>query len=839
MNFTDIRILQKIFLPLFAATALPLFGADNLQQTIDSAVERGEKTVKLSGTYFLEKPLTLSEKHSGLTINGGGKTAVSGGAKIVGWTRAGKFLKAAVPTGKVESLFVNGRRAQRAETEPRHVYSAGDSSIVMRNEDARELLELPREKYPEVLLEFYTVWIDAHCRLLEIARNQDGKTATLKVRNPLPVPLSKRDKNPRLRIANVFSALDKRGKFYFDSLKKTVWYYPLDGETPENISAYYPVATRLLTACGKTSETPLSGLSIRGVIFEHSAHLPPANWHQSTQAAVGLGGALYFACVENLKFENNIVRHTNTYGLEVAHGSRNVKISQNEFFDNGAGGIKIGTTPRGKLAHTQNVEISDNIVYSYGRHDKSGVGIIYMDASNVSIDHNTVFDGHYTGISGGWTWGYAPTNTHDNKITNNLVFEIGRGLLCDMGGIYTLGSHKNSVISGNEISGVYRHRYGGWGIYNDEGSADFLVEKNFVHDTAEEGYHQHYGKNNTVRNNIFAYGSTAQVALSRLGEKYPDELVFERNIVVYRSPAKILKNDKPVSRLNGKFDHNIYCNENGAVEFAKMPPAVWQSKYGQDKHSLFESSEIKDDKLRNELYKKIGFEPFDTQNAGVRGKMKKRLARIMRKYKISPVEKISVQPEWTRGFDEDLSLIPLGFKPTLPAVSSNNGGFDVAVLADESGRFVRYIDSVQKPAFFPAASYNVSLGRNATALLSFEVRVNKTSSFFVECRGDTGYSGPIFAVKNGTFSPDTRTGNLPLGKWIRVEMSFRAGADKSYRLKISDGAKTLFDERIPQYRAAAANSFTEIIVAQTSNTDGAYFDIRNLSFGERKTEMSK
>lgn len=839
MNFADIRALRRAFLPLLILVASPIFCAENLQQIIDAAVERGEKTVKLSGTYFVEKPLELSERHSGLTIDGGGKTAVSGGVKISGWTREGKFLKARVSADKVESLFVNGKRAQRAETELRHVHSAGDSSIAMRNEDVRELLELPREKYPEVLLEFYSVWINAHCRLLDITRNPDGKTATLKVRNPLPIPLSKWDKNPRLRIVNIFSALDKRGKFHFDSREKTVRYYPFDGETPENISAYYPAATRLLSARGKSPEAPLSGLAIRGIAFEHSAHLPPVNWRQNTQAAVGLGGALYFACVENLRFESNTVRHTNTYGLEVGYGSKNVEISQNEFFDNGAGGIKIGADPRAKLAHTQNVKVSDNIVYSYGRHDKAGVGIIYMDASRVLVDHNTVFDGHYSGISGGWTWGYAPTNTRDNKITNNLVFEIGRGLLCDMGGIYTLGSHKNSVISGNEISGVHRHRYGGWGIYNDEGSADFLVEKNFVHDTAEEGYHQHYGKNNTVRNNIFAYGSTAQIALSRLGEKYPDELVFERNVVVYRSPAKILKNDKPVPRLNGKFDYNIYCNENGAVEFAKMPPAVWQNKYGQDKHSLFENSEIKDEKRRSELYEKIGFEPFDTLGAGVRGKMKKRLARIMRTYKISPVEKISVQPEWTRGFTEDLSQIPLGFKPTLPAVSSNNGGFDVAVLADESGRFVRYIDSPQKPTYFPASSYKVSLGRDATALLSFEVRVNKTSSFFVECRGDTGYSGPIFAVKNGTFSPDTRTGNLPHGKWIRVEMSFRAGADKSYRLKISDGAKTLFDERIPQYRASAANSFTEIIVAQTSNVDGAYFDIRNLSFGEIKSKMSK
>ena len=830
-----VNIVGKCALWALLVLGMPqLFGSESLQQVIDSAAERGEKRVELSGRYFVEKPLVLTEKHSGLTLDGGGKTVVSGGVKVSGWERDGKFLKARVNAGKVESLFVNGKRASRAETQLKHVYDRGDSTIIMRNEDILELLELPRERYSEVLVDFYAAWINAHCRLLDITRNPDGKTATLKVRNPLPIPLSKWDKNPRLRVGNIFAALDKQGRFYFDSLGKTLWYYPRDGETPENISAYYPVATRILSACGKSPKNPLSGLAIRGIAFEHSAHNPPANWRQNTQAAITLGGALYFDCVENLKFENNTVRHTNTYGLEVGHGSKNVRISQNEFFDNGAGGIKIGVDPRRKLAHTQNVEVSDNIIYSYGRHDKAGVGIIYMDASDVRLSHNTIFDGHYSGISGGWTWGFAPTNTRNNKISDNRIFEIGRGLLCDMGGIYTLGSHKNSSISGNEISGVYPHRYGGWGIYNDEGSADFIVEKNYVHNTSEEGYHQHYGKNNTVRNNIFAYGSSAQVALTRLGEKYPDELVYERNVVVYRPPAKVLRHDKLITRLNGKFDRNIYWNEDGAVEFANLPADVWQSKYGQDRHSVFGNPELKNGKFGNDLYKKIDFEPFDTSGAGVRGKMKARLAEIMRTYEISPVEKISVQPEWTREFTEGLSQIPLGFKPTLPTVFSKNNGFDVAVLADESGRFVRYIDSVQTPSYLPNSTYRISLGRGATARLSFEVRVNKTSTFFVECRGDTGHAGPMFEVKNGSLLLDGRSVALPQGKWLGVEMTFKTGADKSYTLKISDGAKTLFDGRIAQYRAAAASSFSEIVVAQTSDYDGAYFDIRGISFGEMK-----
>ena len=92
----------------------------------------------------------------------------------------------------------------------------------------------------------------------------------------------------------------------------------------------------------------------------------------------------------------------------------------------------------------------------------------------------------------------------------------------------------------------------------------------------------------------------------------------------------------------------------------------------------------------------------------------------------------------------------------------------------------------------------------------------------------------MFEVKNGSLLLDGRAVKLPQGKWLGVEMTFKTGADKSYTLKISDGAKTLFDGRIAQYRAAAASSFSEVIVAQTSDYDGAYFDIRGISFGETK-----
>ena len=823
----------------------------SLSEILENAAASGEKYIKLEGEFRLDRPVKIGSSLGGATIDGGGKTVVSGGELLTGWVRDGKFLK--TKAENVEALFVNGVRANAAQDGFCFFNSQyGRNSFVVRNADIKSLDGVPQNKISNSYLDLYSVWMNARCKILRLERNPDGLTTTVFVENPFaasfttndlpPVEhkysmnfiLSKWDKNMRFRVSNAFAALDEEGEFYFDAADKTLWYYPRNGETPENIRAVSPKLSRLFDISGESAEKPVRNLTIKGITFEHCGHFPTPDWRQSPQAAFSVRGAVFVQNAENFAFLNNTVRYTNNYGLELKNGVNGAIVEGNEFFDNGCGGVRIGDAPNPKLSKndiSRNIAVRDNVIYRYGRYDKAGVGVLYLDVHDISVEHNTIFDGFYTGVSGGWTWGFAPANTGNNRIVDNRIFNIGFGVLCDMGGIYTLGEHLGSVISGNHINGVYRHRYGGWGIYNDEGSRGFVVENNYVHDVAEDSYHQHYGKNNTVRNNVFVCGGTSQIALSRLGEKYPDELVFERNVVVYRSPSEVFRNAKKViTRLNGKFASNLYWKEDGTPDFFGMPLEKWQSEYGQDKGSIIANPKLKNGIPQSDVVKKIGFVPFDTSDAGVRGGMKKRAAEILDGYEFPPVLNLPKTPLWTKAFLEDFGDVEVGEPPLKGRIFTQDA--DIRVMSDSTGRFARYTDKARSDGknFLPYMLYSASLAKADTGALSFEIRVNKTSTFSVELRGNTGFEGPAFKVSNGKLKTPNGLLDIPQGKWLKAEMAFKLGADKSYTVSLLDGGKKLYEAKIPEYKAEAMSSFGDILVMQTSNRDGDTFDIRNIAF---------
>src|SRR5207249_1806981 len=237
------------------------------------------------------------------------------------------------------------------------------------------------------------------------------------------------------------------------------------------------------------------------------------------------------------------------------------------------------------------------------------------------LAHNHVHDLYYTGISCGWTWGYGRTLARDNVIEANHVHDLGKGWLSDLGGVYTLGVQPGTVIRNNVFHDIAGYRYGGWGIYFDEGSTHIVAENNLVYRTTHGGFHQHYGKDNVVRNNVFALGRDAQIRRMRIEPHR--SFTFERNIVYWKT-GKLLDGDW--DKLNVAFDRNVYGKAGGGggeVRFGKRTWKQWQAQ-GMDRNSiladpLFVNPEKGDFRLKDgSPARKLGFVPLNVAEAGPR-----------------------------------------------------------------------------------------------------------------------------------------------------------------------------------------------------------------------------
>jgi hypothetical protein len=193
-------------------------------------------------------------------------------------------------------------------------------------------------------------------------------------------------------------------------------------------------------------------------------------------------------------------------------------------------------------------------------------------------------------------------------------------MLSDMGGIYTLGVQPGTRLRYNLIHDVKSRGYGGWGIYNDEGSSYILVENNLVYRTKSNGYNQHYGQDNVIRNNIFAYGGEAQFSRGRVEPH--NSFFFERNILYFDGEGTVLAGRW--DDLNATIDRNLYFNVSGKPPaFAGGTLKQWQ-KRGADKHSLvadplFADPANGDFTLQpGSPAEKIGFVAFDLASVGPR-----------------------------------------------------------------------------------------------------------------------------------------------------------------------------------------------------------------------------
>jgi parallel beta-helix repeat protein len=388
----------------------------------------------------------------------------------------------------------------------------------------------------------------------------------------------------------------------------------------KSVEALVPVIQYLiLFSGGKEGGEKVKDIFFSGLTFSYSAWMMGEEGHNDRQAAYDIPAAVQAYGAERCGFEKCRFVSLGGYGIEWSEGSKYNRVVDCEFTDLGAGGIKIGAGGFPPVVYedlndpriSSHNEVSNCRIYNIGIVYPGAVGIWLGQSYGNLISHNHIYDTYYTGISAGWTWGYKISNAHSNIIEYNHIHHIGRGMLSDMGAIYTLGIQPGTIIRNNIIHDITRYEYGGWGIYLDEGSSNILVENNLVYKTESGGFHQHYGKENVIRNNIFAYAREKQIIRSR--EEEHISFIFEKNIVFCEEEPCFGGNWK-----NGKYrlDRNLYYRVSGKDNFVgDMSFDKWQET-GQDKNSLFADPLFVDPENGNLRLKKksralhLGFRPF-------------------------------------------------------------------------------------------------------------------------------------------------------------------------------------------------------------------------------------
>lgn len=600
------------------------------------------------GLYVLDEPLVFGHDDAGSAQSPvtyaafpGERPALSGGSSIRGWQRRdGPIWTAKVPKAENDEwyfrqLFVNGERQIRARTPNEgYLYTEGPLQPLLDRERAQRDRESKigfryqgndLQKWADIgeaNIFLYHSWT---CSLHWID-SLDEANHTVRFVNQCGWPVGYWDLHQRYHVENYLEALDSPGEWYLDRSTGTLHYWPPDGQDPNQMEIIAPRLQHLLILQGDLDRgLTVDSLILRGLSLQHADWVVDGTGEVDGQAATFLSAAVVATGARNCVLEDCEIAHVGEYGVILGEGCKNNHIVHCEIHDLGAGGVRLGQThlPGEAERQAESNRVDNCFIHDGGHVFRAGIGVWIGRSSYNTVSHNEICDFFYSGCSVGWSWGYAASTAHDNVLEYNHIHNIGKGVLSDMGGIYTLGISPGTVERFNIIHDIHSYSYGGWGLYTDEGSTNITLENNIVYNTKSGSFHQHYGRENLLRNNVL--GPALEATIIRSREEEHISFTLQHNIII-TSNGHVL--GSTWSNGNYRMDHNLYWDTSNILgedmDFAGRNFQRWQAT-GHDEHSIvadpmFTNAEQHDYALQNgSPALSIGFQPIDVQTVGLYG----------------------------------------------------------------------------------------------------------------------------------------------------------------------------------------------------------------------------